>query len=222
MEAVPDSVRRLRTQVYEYGPAPEFSRAAWTTVKASQTHSFPNLPYLIDEEVTLVQSMAILRVSDAPVSQLETLDTRCANDQYIARKYGPGKGLCCEGGSPSEQANFDMLLEQAIDLRNAVARCAYGAMFQSFFAGPCTEQLGLWERFFAARAGSPWVTGAVLTVADFVLAEALDHVSTMAKEQLDRDLLSKYPAVAAFLARFQAVPGASTQQCPTPCCCPRL
>lgn len=173
--------------MFEYGPAPEFSRASWTSVKATHTHDFPNLPYLFDGDLKLVQSMAILR--------------------YVAREYGAGRGLCGEGSSAREQARIDLLLEQAIDLRNAVARSAYGNACGAFLAGPGPEQLALWQRFFE-RPATPttWVAGEALTIADFVLAEALEHLSTMAVETAGRDLVAEYPAVAAYLARFLAIP----------------
>lgn len=173
-------------QVYEYGPAPEFSRTAWTTVKATHTHDFPNLPYLFDGDLKLVQSMAILR--------------------YVAREYGAGRGLCAEDKSVREQAHVDLLLEQAIDLRNAVARSAYGNACGAYLAGPAVEQLALWQRFFERPAASTWAAGEVLTIADFVLAEALEHISTMAKETIGRDLVADFPGVAAYLGRFLAVP----------------
>jgi len=127
--------------------------------------------------------------------------------RYVAREYGTGRGLCCEGGSPKEQARFDMLLEQALDFRNAVARVAYGNTFDSFVASAGPEMLGLWQRFFAVRETPEWVAGSTLTIADFVLAEAIEHWVTMARERMGgRDVLAEFPDVAAYLGRFVALP----------------
>ena len=46
---------------YVAGPAPEFDRSMWLNEKFELGLDFPNLPYLIDEEVKITESMAILK-----------------------------------------------------------------------------------------------------------------------------------------------------------------
>lgn len=177
-------------KTYEYGPAPDFSREEWLKDKSGMASdlSFPNLPYLLDGDFKITQSLAILR--------------------YIATEYGPGSGLY--DGTPKERARIDMLLEQAVDLRNAAARAAYGNAFDSLFSSAAPEHLGLWQRFFAAQgATAAWAAGEKLSIADFVLCEALQHISIMASEKLppgSADILAAYPAVSAYLQRFFALP----------------
>lgn len=48
-------------QVYEQGPAPDFSKAAWFDQKFNLGLDFPNLPFLIDGDVKLTESKAILK-----------------------------------------------------------------------------------------------------------------------------------------------------------------
>ena len=55
--------------MYEVGAAPTYSKEAWLTVKQSLGLDFPNLPYLIDGDFKLTESLAIYK--------------------YIARKWRP-------------------------------------------------------------------------------------------------------------------------------------
>ena len=54
---------------YEQGEAPDFDRSAWLNVKSTLGLPFPNLPYLIDGDLKLTETNAIMK--------------------YIASKYGP-------------------------------------------------------------------------------------------------------------------------------------
>ena len=46
---------------YEQGDGPEFSKACWFDVKYTLGFAYPNLPYLIDEDVKLTETIAIHR-----------------------------------------------------------------------------------------------------------------------------------------------------------------
>jgi glutathione S-transferase len=46
---------------YAVGPGPEFDRSQWTDVKPTLGLDYPNLPYLIDEDFKLTESMAIMK-----------------------------------------------------------------------------------------------------------------------------------------------------------------
>jgi len=54
---------------YEVGPAPEWSRDSWFSVKPTLKMDFPNLPYLIDGDFHLSETAAI--------------------HKYIAHKWAP-------------------------------------------------------------------------------------------------------------------------------------
>ncbi|KAL3191626.1 hypothetical protein MRX96_059719 [Rhipicephalus microplus] len=47
---------------YEFGPAPTYEKLGWAADSASLGFTFPNLPYYIDGDVRLTQSLAILPV----------------------------------------------------------------------------------------------------------------------------------------------------------------
>eukprot|EP00347_Sterkiella_histriomuscorum_P011496 403372233 len=71
--------------LYEVGDAPDYSKDAWNSVKQKLGFDFPNLPYLIDGDLRITESQAILR--------------------YVVNKYG--KELL--GKTPEDQALADQL-----------------------------------------------------------------------------------------------------------------
>ena len=70
---------------YELGDAPEYSADQWKNEKFNLGLDFPNLPYLIDGEVKLTESLAIHR--------------------YLANKHQPE----LLGASPQQRAEVSML-----------------------------------------------------------------------------------------------------------------
>eukprot|EP01090_Pellita_catalonica_P016786 TRINITY_DN4916_c0_g1_i1.p1 TRINITY_DN4916_c0_g1~~TRINITY_DN4916_c0_g1_i1.p1 ORF type:complete len:136 (+),score=18.63 TRINITY_DN4916_c0_g1_i1:50-409(+) len=77
---------------YEQGDPPELSRKLWYDVKETLGLPFPNLPYLIDGDVKITQSNAVLR--------------------YVANKSKPE----LLGTTPAEKAYVDMTLDQVMGL----------------------------------------------------------------------------------------------------------
>ena len=73
--------------MYEVGAAPIHSKDSWFTVKQSIGLDFPNLPYLIDGDLKLTESLAIYK--------------------YVARKYRPE----LLGATAQEFAFAEMLSE---------------------------------------------------------------------------------------------------------------
>ena len=67
---------------YEQGEGPDFSRESWLSVKFTLGLDFPNLPYLIDGDVKLTETFAIMK--------------------YLADKYKPE----LLGGSADERARI--------------------------------------------------------------------------------------------------------------------
>ena len=79
---------------YEQGEGPEFNRDAWNSVKNTLGLEFPNLPYFIDGELKLTESLAIIR--------------------YIVRKWGQD----LNGKTAEEGALSDMAYGVISDIRN--------------------------------------------------------------------------------------------------------
>ena len=46
---------------YDYGPAPEFHRDSWNNEKFTLGLPFPNLPYFIDGEAKITETLAIYK-----------------------------------------------------------------------------------------------------------------------------------------------------------------
>ena len=51
----------FKDEYYECGPAPNYNRESWLSVKFKLDLDYPNLPYLLDGELKLTESNAILR-----------------------------------------------------------------------------------------------------------------------------------------------------------------
>ena len=88
---------------YEQGDGPEFSRECWNSVKPTMPLDFPNLPYLIDGDVKITESSAMLR--------------------YIAGKYGAPE---FSGKDSKDKAIVDMIYGVVGDIKSAVGPHMYG------------------------------------------------------------------------------------------------
>ncbi|XP_025143925.2 glutathione S-transferase Mu 1 isoform X2 [Bubalus bubalis] len=91
---------------YSVGDAPDYDRSQWLNEKFKLGLDFPNLPYLIDGTHKLTQSNAILR--------------------YIARKHN----MC--GETEEEMIRVDILENQVMDVRFAMARICYSPDFLTY------------------------------------------------------------------------------------------
>ena len=91
------------TVEYEQGDGPEFSRSEWLEVKFKLGLPLPNLPYMIDEDVKLTESIAIHR--------------------YLADKYMPE----LLGRTETQRAEVSMLegIICGAGLKNAVTHPCY-------------------------------------------------------------------------------------------------
>ena len=47
-------------KLYEAGDAPDFDKSCWLDVKGTLGLEYPNLPYLIDGETKLTETVAIM------------------------------------------------------------------------------------------------------------------------------------------------------------------
>ena len=88
---------------YEQGDGPEFSRESWLQVKPNLGLDFPNLPYLLDGDVKITESSAMLR--------------------YIANKYGDQS---FSGKNAKDKAIVDMMYGVVSDIKSAVGPHMYG------------------------------------------------------------------------------------------------
>ncbi|NP_990421.1 glutathione S-transferase 2 [Gallus gallus] len=134
---------------YKAGPAPDFDPSDWTNEKEKLGLDFPNLPYLIDGDVKLTQSNAILR--------------------YIARKHN----MC--GETEVEKQRVDVLENHLMDLRMAFARLCYSPDFEKLkpaYLEQLPGKLRQLSRFLGSRS---WFVGDKLTFVDFLAYDVLDQ-----------------------------------------------
>ncbi|ELR19868.1 Glutathione Stransferase [Acanthamoeba castellanii str. Neff] len=164
---------------YVQGHAPDYSREHWFGVKNSLGLDFPNLPYLIDGDVKITQSNAILR--------------------HIARKANPallGKDL-------KEQAQIDMLIDVLVDFRNESVDMFYcdPNEFAEKKARFLNRLPGSLKQFDAFLGDKKFLAGDEPTVPDFHFCEMLsEHV------MMEPHCLQGFSHLQAYLARFRALP----------------
>ena len=138
---------------------------------------FANLPYLVDGDIQITQSLACLR--------------------HIARKHD------LLGKTEAEMATVDMLLDQAMDLRNAIVKVAYsGKDFDAqreAFVAKLPQMLDAFSRQLGDNA---WFAGgAAPTAPDFFLYEHIEQCMTL--EETKACVLA-HKNIAEFLERFEA------------------
>ncbi|KAI1306053.1 Glutathione S-transferase Mu 1 [Halotydeus destructor] len=126
----------------------EQGRDQWLADKATLGLDFPNLPYYIDGDVKLSQSIAILR--------------------YIARQHG------LDGVTNEEKARIDLAEQQLVDYRTAGAQLFYSPNHDEL-AGPYREGLPAKLQALSDFLGDrKWLSGDNLSYADFLAYEYLD------------------------------------------------
>jgi len=142
---------------YEQGDAPDYSREAWLSVKHTLGLDFPNLPYLIDGDVKITQSNAILR--------------------HVARKAN------LYGETEKERAHVDLILEQTMDLRNkAVAQFYCGVRGQNYgetlptYLESIKEQFEQFEKYLT---GKTWFAGSEKVSHVFVLHDWISLINLL-------------------------------------------
>eukprot|EP00735_Rhodelphis_limneticus_P002260 TRINITY_DN13066_c0_g1::TRINITY_DN13066_c0_g1_i1::g.10698::m.10698 TRINITY_DN13066_c0_g1::TRINITY_DN13066_c0_g1_i1::g.10698 ORF type:complete len:250 (-),score=91.88,sp/P48774/GSTM5_MOUSE/52.51/3e-79,GST_N/PF02798.15/2.1e-17,GST_C/PF00043.20/1.6e-13,GST_C/PF00043.20/4.3e+03,GST_C_2/PF13410.1/3.3e-08,GST_C_3/PF14497.1/2e-07,GST_N_3/PF13417.1/0.00016,GST_N_2/PF13409.1/0.031 TRINITY_DN13066_c0_g1_i1:151-861(-) len=147
-----------RNILYTCGNPPDYDRSSWFNVKEKLGFDFPNLPYLIDDEVKLTQSNAILR--------------------YLGRKFG------LEGGTEAEKQRIDLIAEESMDFRNSIVRLCYNPSFDELFSEWMQQTVGRLHRFEAFLGDSLWFAGDKLTWVDFIMYELLDQSRIMVPDIL--------------------------------------
>lgn len=140
---------KFEDKKYAYGPSPKFDRSAWLNEKFTLGLDFPNLPYYIDGDVKLTQSLVIMR--------------------YIARKYK------LDAENESERLKTDIIEQQVSDFRSGFTRIAYSPEFEQLkedYLKNLPLQLKLFSEFLGERK---WFAADRITYVDFMMYEALDQ-----------------------------------------------
>jgi len=161
---------------YVQGEGPEFSRESWLKEKHSLGLDFANLPYYTDGNVKLTESHAIL--------------------SYIARRHN------LYGSTNAEAAIVDMVLHHVYDMRGPMTGMCYSPNFAERKATFFKSTFPAAGKELATFLGTNhWFANNKLSAADFVIYEVLDVINIM-----EAGVLSNFPTLAAFHARFKALP----------------
>lgn len=154
-------------KLYKTGPPPDFDRQDWLNDKFNLGLDFPNLPYWIDGDVKLTQSMVILR--------------------HLARQHG------LDGKTEADKARADLVAAQVFDYHMEYARVVYNPSFLDLkdnFVKTLPDKMQKFSDFLGDRK---FVVGDYLTWADFVLFEHLEFQSNMVPDLLkDHPNLSEF------------------------------
>lgn len=86
---------------YEQGDGPDFDRSAWTNVKPTLGLDFPNIPYLMDGEYKITETLAI--------------------HKYLADKYKPA----LLGADAAQRGQVTMIQGILTDFKNAITTPCY-------------------------------------------------------------------------------------------------
>lgn len=128
-------------------------------MKHSLGIDFPNLPYYIDGDVKISQSMAIMR--------------------YIARKHG------LDGQTDEEKRRIDVAAEQLIDYRRESGSVFYSPQFEQLktnYLNGLHDKMKALSDYLGERQ---WLSGGSISFVDFLMYEWLDVQRLFAPGILD-------------------------------------
>lgn len=121
----------------------------WLSEKFTLGLDFPNLPYYIDGDVKLTQSITILR--------------------YLAHKHG------LDGKTEQDKLRVSLAEQQIVDFRTSVAQMCYNPEFEKLragFAEKVPPQLKFVTNFLGDRK---FLAGDYVTYVDFLAFDAIEY-----------------------------------------------
>lgn len=145
---------------YKCGQEPPYDRKEWLDVKFDLGLDFPNLPYMIDGDLKITESWAILR--------------------YIARKIGMSPKTI------KEQAECDMLEGVITSVRGGFTGVCYNSEFENKKEGMKESQLKRLQTFEKFLESRKFLTGDNVAHVDFAFFESMDHHRTLFPDFFDK------------------------------------
>lgn len=166
-----------RELLYKEGAAPDYSRISFRSVKDTLGIPFANLPYVIDGEVKIAQSLACTR--------------------HICRKWGAD----LLGRDLRDLALVDTLSQILHEDRLKVQ----GELgYSSIEPGPIIEEgLRRLEPIADHMSGRPFLAGDYVTYVDFILWENIDYLNVVGKGEA----LSSCDLIKHYVNRMNRLPG---------------
>lgn len=146
-------------KMYECGDAPDYNKDSWLNEKFNLGLDFPNLPYLIDGDIKITQTNAIL--------------------SHLARKYK------LDGKTLAEKATSDMMLNVVMDFRNDFVRLCYGKFEEqkNDYIERARTRIESFEKFLGDKK---FFAGDEITVCDFHMYEMIDQNLILEPTLLDK------------------------------------
>ena len=144
----------INYEYYEQGDGPEFNSDCWKSVKFNLGLDFPNLPYLIEGDFKITETLAII--------------------QYIVEKYRPEAG----GDTLQEKATVNMLGMVAHNAKGCTFLC-YTQDEDQKVADDGIAKLELVEKFLE---GKKYLLGDKVCWVDVYLYELVNLISACDKE----------------------------------------
>lgn len=164
---------QFEDKMYAAGPKPEYSRQAWLDEKFNLGLEFPNLPYLIDDEIKLTETAAIMK--------------------YICAKWMPE--LCTT--DPVTFARAEMIWDKIYDLKIKSTMPAYMGKGNQEIMDVCwpliqtiVDQL---------ETGRTWLCGEQLTWLDFYFFELVLYLHMVSGDVV----MTHYAVLGQYVERFQ-------------------
>jgi glutathione S-transferase len=160
-------------------------KRAWMDAKPGLQSKlkFPNLPYLIDGETTMVQTRAILK--------------------HLGRKFD------LIGDDPSA---VDLVLDQASDFDDVHTGMCYRdfAGAATYFTDTLPGELKLWSDYLGAK---PFMTGGTVTVADLKIYETFRKLKLIGSQpSVGQSPFAAFASLQSFIDRVEAIPALKKYQ----------
>lgn len=173
-------------QIYTQGPGPDFSRSQWINARDNLGLSFPNLPYLIDGDIRISESRAII--------------------QHLLQKYKPE----FLGTTHQEKVIVQMIAGVVMDIKSYIDHSCYNPSFnKENVIQDVKEEIQKIANFLGENK---YVVGEQLTWPDFFLFETLEMIEALqtgtiasVSEKLDeyRNRIAGLPGVAEKIAEVR-------------------
>nr|SZF06491.1 Group 8 mite allergen-like protein (mu class glutathione transferase) [Psoroptes ovis] len=152
---------------YNIGPAPTFDRSEWLNEKFNLGLDFPNLPYYIDGDLKMTQTLAILR--------------------YLGHKHN------MEGKTEHERVRVAMLEQQTHDMFWQFARMCYDENMEKLRADLMAKLPETFKLLSKFMGDHHFVAGTYVTYVDFFFYEYLLRIKVLMPEIFNQfDNLKQY------------------------------
>lgn len=142
--------------MYEQGDAPQYSIESWTSVKNKLGLDFPNMPYMIDGDVKITDTIAIM--------------------VYLCHKYAPE----LLGDTPKQKAEVDMLYAQMKDIKSAITGPCYVGINPEQLKQTCKVKMQPIVEYLGKK---DYICGENTTYIDFYLLEMCDFVQFLTNNE---------------------------------------